>query len=579
LQRPIKILVALANPANLADPYRLAAVDEAAEWALLEAATAELRDRQQVELTLLAQPCTLPALEAELKKGYHILHFVGHGVFNEAAQQASLLLADEENQVALASDQSLAEMLARQLSNLEAQRDDKLRLVVLASCQSAARSPDDAFRGLAPRLVAAGVPAVLAMQDKIQMDTAREFSRVFYGRLLAHGQVDLACNEARSALLSGGQAGAAIPALFMRLPDGQLLGQRGRITSDNEEMFWPFLLDNIDRGLCTPFLGPRLRVEALNIDTLAEALAQKYRYPLPDRRNLARVAQFVAITDPQGLQDSYLALMQENLCRYLGEALPQAENGAGGRGQSRARRSGRAEINLTQTVESLGWAEKILSRQENEIHHLLAELELPLYMTTNVDNFMVEALKYHQQQQIAAGKRKDLSVRREGLRWNPDNNTPKYVLSPEPSFEQPVVFHLNGHDGDPLQKEHLVLSEDDYLAHFARIRHDQEIVLPTNVLGMLAENSFLFLGYNLGDWEFRVVLQGLLQPIAQTSKLKKPHVGVQLDLDQVEDVDKARDYLRRYLGQYKIDIYWGTPQQFVTELHTRWRAWLAEQGG
>jgi hypothetical protein len=74
-----------------------------------------------------------------------------------------------------------------------------------------------------------------------------------------------------------------------------------------------------------------------------------------------------------------------------------------------------------------------------------------------------------------------------------------------------------------------------------------------------------------------VVLQGLLKPIAQTSRIKKPHVGVQLDLNQVADVDKARDYLKRYLGQFNIDIYWGTPQQFVTELHARWNAWLDEQ--
>ena len=46
-----------------------------------------------------------------------------------------------------------------------ATKDSPLRLVFLASCQTATTSPADAFRGLAPQLIHAGVPAVLAMQD------------------------------------------------------------------------------------------------------------------------------------------------------------------------------------------------------------------------------------------------------------------------------------------------------------------------------------------------------------------------------------------------------------------------------
>jgi len=34
--------------------------------------------------------------------------------------------------------------------------------------------------------------------------------------------------------------------------------------------------------------------------------------------------------------------------------------------------------------------------------------------------------------------------------------------------------------------------------------------------------------------------------------------------------------LGRLLNKFKIDIYWGTPQQFVTELHSRWQAYLEQ---
>jgi hypothetical protein len=80
----------------------------------------------------------------------------------------------------------------------------------------------------------------------------------------------------------------------------------------------------------------------------------------------------------------------------------------------------------------------------------------------------------------------------------------------------------------------------------------------------------------LEDWEFRVILQGLLASIAQTGGGKKVHVGVQLEDTGAPNTEKAMEYLQRYLNQFNIDIYWGTPQQFVTELHTRWEEYLEE---
>jgi hypothetical protein len=51
---------------------------------------------------------------------------------------------------------------------------------------------------------------------------------------------------------------------------------------------------------------------------------------------------------------------------------------------------------------------------------------------------------------------------------------------------------------------------------------------------------------------------------------------VQLEDTGAPDAEKAMEYLQRYLNQFNIDIYWGTPQQFVTELHTRWEEYLEE---
>ena len=42
-------------------------------------------------------------------------------------------------------------------------------------------------------------------------------------------------------------------------------------------------------------------------------------------------------------------------------------------------------------------------------------------------------------------------------------------------------------------------------------------------------------------------------------------------MKQAADANRAQEYLQRYLGRFNIDIYWGTPQQFVAELCNQWR--------
>ena len=114
----------------------------------------------------------------------------------------------------------------------------------------------------------------------------------------------------------------------------------------------------------------------------------------------------------------------------------------------------------------------------------------------------------------------------------------------------------------------MVLSEDDYLSHFVRLNRDHNYILPMDVVGRLGESSFLFLGYSLNDWEFRVVLQGL---VAALNRPKKVNVGVQLEEGPDQDPEKVLQYLGDYMDQYNIKIYWGTPQQFATELYSEWQ--------
>jgi hypothetical protein len=207
----LKVLVAVADPANLPD-YRSVAINRRQELVALRAATAAL----PVDLVPLDGPCTLAALEAALRQGCHVLHIISHGVYH-ARKGAALYLANENNQVQPAAAKDLVDMVAHQFTE-----ENPLRLIFLASCQTATTSPPAAFRGLAPQLLQVGVPAVLAMQDLVPIPAARKFAQDFYRQLVHHGQVDLAANEARASLLPARLPGAAIPILFMRVPDGRL---------------------------------------------------------------------------------------------------------------------------------------------------------------------------------------------------------------------------------------------------------------------------------------------------------------------------------------------------------------------
>jgi len=207
------VLVAISSPQDL-ETFNLPPVDAALECATLQAAF-DTVGPSRLQPEFLEAPVTLERLEKRLRDGrHHVLHFLGHGKYEDKRKQAVLYLQDAQGNVRVARDIELASMLARQGAQPQ--------LIFLAACQSATRSTADAFVGLGPTLVTIGAPAVMAMQASVSITSAREFSAAFYERLLKHGLVDLAANEARGTLLTAGRPDAAVPVLFMRLRDGRL---------------------------------------------------------------------------------------------------------------------------------------------------------------------------------------------------------------------------------------------------------------------------------------------------------------------------------------------------------------------
>lgn len=554
-ERPIRVLVAISNPADLAR-YKLAPLDVAQERQTLEAALAALED---IAVTFLDPPITPEKLEDALREGYHILHYLGHGAYNAGREQAALFLEDAQGQTRVTPDDELAGMLAHLGT------DEKPQLIFLAACQSAVSlsregggpgrgTTAEAFRGLGPKLVRIGVPAVVAMQDFVALETARKFSATFYTRLLEHGQVDQASNEARATLLTAGRSDAAVPVLFMRLKSGQLWSKeadgRGKLlSSQTPRVFWRTVMRLIEDETCTPIIGPRVHGRWLPLPSeIAERWAREYEYPFGNRDSLAHVAQYLDTTGGEDFSRSELtrALRDEFKAR-----LPEA-----------LRPRGRQRV-LTQLVQAAlqqdvgdaalapGWM-RLAGDDPNEPHRVLASLDLPLYLTTNCDSFMVEAL-------AAQGKQ----PRRAFCHWHegvPAQCDEDY----EPTPEEPLVYHLFGSDEE---MQSLVVSEDHYLDFLSNVLTKKDRI-PYAIRGPLAESALMFVGFTLHDWEFRVVMRGLVKTL--DFKFGYNHVAVQLEDVSEASEDAVRSFLQQYFQRAQINVFWGNPTQFIAELREQW---------
>ena len=223
---PLKVLVVICNPRELGkDVYvaleNLSPVDVAQEREILEDALAPLQASGVGEFTILGGPensASLSALTTALQDGYHVVHIVAHGIYYN--EKFSLVMEDDRGDAAFVSPGDFQQLLAT---------NDAVRLVTLTVCQSAIDNSGSSFRGLGPRLVQLGVPAVIAMQDLILVEAAQIFHQHFYNHLARTGRVDKALAAARFHLYQEERLPGqwAIPVLYLGSGNGQLFQPEG----------------------------------------------------------------------------------------------------------------------------------------------------------------------------------------------------------------------------------------------------------------------------------------------------------------------------------------------------------------
>jgi hypothetical protein len=212
-------------------------------------------------------------------------------------------------------------------------------------------------------------------------------------------------------------------------------------------------------------------------------------------------------------------------------------------------------------VAQLAKADEPDFRNPRQVHALLADQEIPLYVTTNYDAFMSRALARVHKRPVTA-----FCPWYQGAEDDPGTSVPADY---EPSEDEPLVYHLHGMAEHPPS---LVLTEEDYvefLVNLAMAKGADNRLLPHQVLRALTHKPLLFIGYSLRDWSFRTIFQGLMRTVSNVQQRR--HVSVQLPPTDRDDARRqgARDHWDRYFDHLNIDVFWGTADEFCAELHRR----------
>lgn len=434
------------------------------------------------------------------------------------------------------------------------------RLVVLAACHQGTLAHDSqadpALVALGPRLARVGVPAVVAMRGSVALNTVSRFLPAFFEQIDQHGEIDRAMSLARGKIR--GQPDAHKPLLFMRLRSGKIWYTGGfaddpRGAGDRK---WHPLIASLSDQRCTPILGPDI-AEAIfgTRRELAWRLAEDFQFPLEphNREDLPQVAQYLSINkDESSLPRTLVEYLLRRLERYYPNARTESLR------QASLRRPSSDE--LLQQLDALMtevW-EQQSARNPGDVHRVLARLPIPIYITAEPSNLLVNALR-------RAGREPQIML----CPWNDYTFEQIRDQTIEPSVERPLVYYLYGR----LQEsKSLVLTEDAFFDYLIGVTKYKDAI-PKRVRATLADSALLFLGFRMDDWHFRVFFRTLMSQQGGDLRRRYAHIAVQITPEEGRILQPrlAQDYFEEYLVKgAAISVYWGSVEEFVQKLHKRW---------
>lgn len=173
------------------------------------------KDQAGVQVQFIEE-ATLDEVQAAVP-GAGIFYFAGHGVFTRQMGDIPGTYSGIGS-LALEGETVAADQLGINL------RGNGIRLAVLGGCETGRRDAVSVWSGIAPALVKAEIPAVVANQYSIRDICAIAFSRQFYRSLVGGMDIERAVSAGRIAAYNADVSGRdwGVPVLYLRATDGRL---------------------------------------------------------------------------------------------------------------------------------------------------------------------------------------------------------------------------------------------------------------------------------------------------------------------------------------------------------------------
>jgi hypothetical protein len=545
----MKALVVISNPVDLESQWGLAPVDKAGELSRARSALSTgAAGGVSITPRALETPASIYNIVADLRDHYSdILYLVCHGTLTPE-DGPRLILEKEDRTAQCVKGKELVERLH--------DMNQRPRLVVLASCESAGDDRSNVLTAIGPKLAMAGVPSVIAMQGKISVGSVEKFMPQLFRELCRDGQIDRAVTAARNAIRD--RSDWWMPVLFMRLKSGRLWPASPSDPSAFDQ--WDAVVTLIEDRLCVPVLGPGL-VESVFGSTrdIARRWAERYEFPLAphSRDDLSQVAQYLSYR-----KGKYFAIseLRKHLVAHIRSKFREELVEIGSAvGQDLLECPVRPGL-VDELMSHIG--KNQMDRGKNEVHRLIARLPFTVLINANRDNLLREALRQE-------GKEPQVCL----CTWITVNDQPKpygptlpagYV----PSIDRPLVFQVFG---NMEYRESLVLTEDDYFDFLIAVTRNDSLKkasIPDVVSGALASSGLLLLGFQADDWDFRALFRGILRQPG--SRLGAMYTRVAVQMSPIEgriiDPDRASQYLKSYFQKEEITTFWGAAEDFMKRI-------------
>jgi hypothetical protein len=201
-EHPLRVLAVVSNPEDLPT------IPDQHITVLEDLAAAGL-----VEVVRVERPSLSDLHERLLDFEPQVFHFVGHARFDPSAGEAQLALSREGEAWWVPGRDFV--MLFEDARSLE------LAVLIASEGGRTGRGPSP---GMAPALVAQGIPAVVAMQFPVTNRAALAFERTFYDELLRGNSVDAAVVAGRNSVFDSPDPSSwAAVVLYSSSPEAQFL--------------------------------------------------------------------------------------------------------------------------------------------------------------------------------------------------------------------------------------------------------------------------------------------------------------------------------------------------------------------